>query len=128
MKVYICQADAPNSNGRIYSKHLLEKIISNAKTPLFGEFGMNFSCGLQIENISHVIENLHIENEQLVGDLNVLKTPKGKILQSLIEGDIDVSNNFRLAGIGSIKKDENNNLVVQDDYKLISINYTNDPA
>lgn len=117
MKVVIQQADVPNLNGRIYPKDLLEKVIESQS--LMGMVGMNETSTLELEKVSHKVENLRMENGYLVGELKILSTPMGKTLSQLPYNE----NSFRLSGVGTVDKDGR-----VENFSPIAINYTKDPA
>jgi hypothetical protein len=119
MKVKILELDKPNKNGRIYPTAVIAKSLESVKYPVFGELGFNPYGGvlatIDVSNISHKVENLRIEDGFLVGDVTVLKTPKGLILEQVISNA-----EFLPKGTGSIDKDGN-----ISEYSLISVGVFN---
>jgi hypothetical protein len=122
--VTILKCDEPNANGRIYPREVVEKMVEQCEANqnrIFGTVGMPEGTSLDISKISHTVNNLRItEGGDLIGDVMVLSTPQGKVMQELLEvGKYD----YRTAGIGKI--DENG---VVSDYRLISISMVSDGA
>jgi hypothetical protein len=115
----ICEADVPNGNKRIYPKSVLEKIAKENIT-VMGMVGMpdDIRYPYDLSKTSHLFTELQVVDDILVGKCTIFKTPFGKILEPIID-----MGKFRLCGIGTIREN-----VVQDDYKLVSINFTTDPA
>lgn len=112
----------PNKNNRIYSKDCVTEVLQHYK--VFGYLNMNMEvCDA---DRSHVVYNLRYENDSIIDDVEILDTPNGKILQDII-GMNGEDFAFRPAGTGNIEVLEDGTTIVKD-YKLISINYTNDPA
>lgn len=120
LQAIIVTADTPNLNNRVYPKAVLEKAIATyLEHPVkLGCLGMKEDCVISLVDVSHEVENLEFSDNDVRATIKVLSTPKGIELNELIaKGGIE----FRLAGIGSVEK-ENDNYVVQDDYKIISVN------
>lgn len=135
MKIFIAELDKPNKNGRIYPREVIYNQIEQLKgKPVFGQLGMCEGTGeIPLDKISHSVSDLSIENingvDYFVGELKILDTPSGEILKDLNSMCGSIANNFRCAGIGTIKRvEEGDDVIVQDDYRLLSINYTDDPA
>lgn len=123
--VKIQVADVPNRNGRIYPTSLIEKVIKAAgDDKILGGMGVpdNPMTACDLSTISHSISNLRIESGWLVGDVTVLGTPQGKVLEQCI----DVLD-FRMMGYGSISTSENGTVIL-DDYVLTAISAVADGA
>jgi hypothetical protein len=122
--VKVLELGVPNRNGRIYPKHLMESAISKFLTPSFGCVGMESG----LTEASHIVDNVRVELDEnglvycVKVDIETIDTDNGKLLESLSEV-VDIKDNFRVCGIGSIKDG-----VVQDDYRMVSINYTSNPS
>jgi hypothetical protein len=66
---------------------------------LCGEFGYPDSFDVSLSNVSHTIKNIRIEKDELVGDITILDTPKGKVLKSFIEAGCEMVFRPRSTGI-----------------------------
>lgn len=112
-------ADVPNHNGRIYPKHVLQKIVDTtrnqcAEQMLFGQISSESTSVIKFDQISHRIADISMKDDKLVADIDILlNLQNGRVLHTLYAQNLV---EFRLHGIGNI---ENN--VIQDDYKLASI-------
>lgn len=116
--VRILCADMPNGNRRIYPLAALERCIEKAKAgPVLGSLGLTEGPAVELGEVSHAIENLRLQDGYLVGNVRVLKTPKGLELLKVIEHC-----KFRPTGTGIIRE----GLVT--DYNLISIDAVFDGA
>jgi len=104
-----------NKNGRIYTQNILEPYVKNFADGTFGEISdENFSyVDIQLSNVSHSIHNLRFINRDLIGDIEILKTERGKLLQSLINSGIEFV--FRPRSLGQI--DSNGYVIIE---KLIT--------
>lgn len=107
MKITILECDKPNKNGRIYPKELFEKGVNDSKT-VYGKIGMVEGDGvIDLSKISHKVDFIQLEGDILVGELTILDTPEGKILKDMNSmNGVDISNNFRPAGMGNIRRVE----------------------
>lgn len=118
----VVKADVANKNDRIYSKEVIEKVIKDFKElpprAMMGCLGMQSTTVIPFKEVSHIITDLRIENDCLVADIEILDTPQGKTLQTIMEAGNLVA--FRMAGIGSVENETVFN-VIGKDYKLISI-------
>ena len=118
----IIKADVPNKNNRVYPRSVLEKVIEDFdnKSGTLGQLGMP-DCSLdgpssiRLDEASHIVKNLRMQDDKLICDIQILDTPAGKKLCDLVDGK------FRLQGIGSVE-DKDGSYVIQDDYKLMSVN------
>ena len=66
-----------------------------------------------------------MEGDTVYGTVELLDTPSGKILQSLIESGVTLGISSR--GVGSTKQ-QGSNLVVQEDFQLICFDIVSEPS
>lgn len=84
------------------------------------------SSVVELKNVSHIVrEAKMMEDNTVIGAIELLDTPAGKILQSLVESGVKLGISSR--GVGSTQK-EGDYLVVQDDYQLICWDIVADPS
>lgn len=125
------EADAVNKNKRIYPFGILE---SNQKglmpvikaRGLVGELDHPTDSIVHFEKCSHLITNLWWEGNSLMGEGEILNTPMGKILKSIISDGVRVGISSR--GVGNGRSDENGILVIGESYKLITFDAVVDPS
>lgn len=109
--------DTPNRNNRIYTKECMEKAIADTKKLIeekrfLGELQPQ-DRNINLSNVSHMVTDLRIEENKVMAEIQVLKTPRGIILQEMLDAkEIE----FVQRGLGKIGKD---NIVT--DYTLIAI-------
>ena len=83
------------------------------------------SSVIELKNVSHIIKEAYIKEGIVYGTIQVLSTPYGKILQSLIEDGVKVGISSR--GVGTTKKAGDHD-VVQDDFMLICFDVVSEPS
>lgn len=136
VKGVLQRAEAKNQNGRVYPKEVL---VREAKSYLdeavkqnraMGELDHPDSSTVSLANTSHVIKDMWWEGDDLLGVVEILDTPAGRILKSLFESNVTVGISSR--GVGSVKEvyTEGNGsaMEVQEDFKLIAFDFVSDPS
>lgn len=90
--------------GRVYDRRSVDAALSKHRLGyIMGELGSGTSDGIMLDRLSHQIEHIHYDGNDLIGVLKVLKTPMGNILQGLLDEEIPIRTSFRT--ISMIKDD-----------------------
>ena len=130
MKGILQKADTLNQNGRIYPTNILEREVRNyqkfiMENRALGELDHPDSSVVNLKNVSHIIRDAYLESGVVYGTAEILDTPSGKILQSLVESGVKLGISSR--GVGSTRK-QGDYYVVQDDFQLICWDYVSEPS
>jgi hypothetical protein len=82
---------------RLYNDEI---ILSSAENRKFhGEFlDSNTDSNIKLDKISHSIENIRKVNGNLIGDITILDTPVGMIVQGLLECGAEFITSIRAMG------------------------------
>ncbi len=80
---------------------------------------------ISLKNVSHIIREAYFEGDVVMGKVEILNTPSGKILQSLVESGVKLGISSR--GVGSTQK-QGDYFVVQDDFMLICWDFVSEPS
>lgn len=125
------EAGAVNKNKRIYPFEVLDENVKKlvpivGARGLVGELDHPTDSIIHFEKCSHVITKLWWEGNNLMGEGEILNTPHGKILKSLLADGIRVGISSR--GVGNGRSDENGILVIGESYKLITFDAVVDPS
>ena len=130
LKGIIQRANTLNQNGRIYPKSILEREVMNYQKLIkenraLGECDHPDSSVVELKNVSHIVREAYMQGDDVYGSIEVLDTPSGKIIQSLIESGITLGISSR--GVGSTST-KGNTQVVQDDFQLICFDMVSEPS
>ena len=116
------EAEAKNGNGRVYPKEVLmrevEKYIKGpvAQNNAMGELDHPDASVINLSNVSHNIKKVWWDGNNLMGNLELLNTPSGKIAMELVSAGIPLGISSR--GMGSVKQ-LGETVEVQDDFELL---------
>ena len=131
VKGVLQRAGAENQNGRVYPKPILEREAKKYLTFIkerraLGELDHPDSTVINLKNVSHNITEMHWEDKDLVGTVEVLSTPSGNILKELFKNNIRLGISSR--GLGSVKPLSNERVMVQEDFELIGFDFVSNPS
>jgi hypothetical protein len=126
----IQRANTLNQNGRVYPKAILEREIMNYQKLIrenraLGECDHPDSSVIELKNASHIVREAYMKGDDVYGRIEILDTPSGKIIQSLIESGVTLGISSR--GVGSTVS-QGGNQVVQDDFQLICFDMVSEPS
>jgi hypothetical protein len=121
------EANVKNRNNRIYPQAIIEKSVNDYQSVIkenrvVGE--LNHPEGrLEIDptEIAIKITELNMDKNIALGSAEVLTTPKGMIVRSLMDSNVKLGISSR--GYGSLKES-----VVQSDYKFICMDLVMNPS
>jgi len=130
LKGIIQRANTLNQNGRIYPRTILEREIINYQKLIqenraMGECDHPESSVVELKNVSHVVKEARMEGDNVYGVIEILDTPSGKIIQSLIESGVTLGISSR--GVGSTQR-SGDSQIVQDDFQLICFDMVSEPS
>ena len=127
------QSDTKNRNGRIYPKEILQKEAKRYNTEFiqkkraFGELGHPDGPTVNLERVSHMIEELQEVEQNFMGRAKILDTPYGKIVKNLIDEGARLGVSSR--GMGSLKPVKDGIQEVQGDFYLATaVDIVADPS
>lgn len=118
----VMQGNIKNRNGRIYPKAVLEREVHRYvkekvnDNRAYGELNHPSGPTINLDRVSHLFTELREDGDNIVGRAKVIDTPMGKIVKSLIDEGANLGISSR--GMGSLKKNENGIMEVQDDFHL----------
>lgn len=116
------QAEIQNRNGRTYPMSVMEKEVARYTKSLieqnraYGELNHPPGPSINLDRVSHMIKSLVKEGNNFIGKALVLETPMGMIVQNLLDSGANLGVSSR--GVGSLKKNANGAMEVQEDFML----------
>jgi len=125
------QAETKNRNGRIYPMPIMEKALGKyvdtqvSKGRAVGELNHPEGPTVNLDRVSHKIDDLHFEGNNVVGKASILDTPMGQVVKGLLDGGVTFGVSTR--GMGSLKNN-GNAMIVNDDYILNAVDIVQDPS
>jgi len=125
------QAEKKNRNGRKYPNGILMKEAKRyqkeyvEQNRAMGELGHPDGPTVNLERVSHLIEHLKEDGNNIIGRAKILETPYGKIVKNLMEGGVKLGVSSR--GMGSLEQKNGVN-IVKDDFMLSAIDIVADPS
>ena len=132
IKGVFMQAETKNRNGRVYPLDVLQKEVKRYTKELvenkraFGELGHPDGPTVNLDRVSHIIEELYPEGNNIIGKAKILDTPNGKIVQELINAGAKLGVSSR--GMGTLEKKGQTNYVKDDFYLATAGDIVADPS
>ena len=124
------KANTLNQNGRIYPFEVLKREVGNYQKFIkegraLGELDHPDSSVVELKNASHIVREAYMQGDICYGSVEILDTPAGKILKSLVDSGVTLGISSR--GVGSTRK-EGDYQVVQEDFQLICWDFVTEPS
>tara|TARA_R100000458_G_C8239929_1_gene219286 strand:+ start:184 stop:822 length:639 start_codon:yes stop_codon:yes gene_type:complete len=129
--VGICQkAGTKNGNGRIYRKETLQREIEAYQKSIrerraLGELDHPDVSVVNLKNTSHLVTKMWWRGDDVMGKIEVLDTPSGKVLKALLKAGVKLGISSR--GLGSVSESDGVTMV-EDDFQLICFDIVSEPS
>lgn len=119
-----------NGNGRVYPPKVLMREVENYKKLVkerraLGELDHPEDSVINLRNASHMVTDIWMDNNAVMGKVQVLNTPSGQVLQSLVESGVKLGISSR--GMGSVSESAGQT-IVQEDFQLICFDFVSEPS
>ena len=121
LKGIFMQGEIKNRNGRVYPIETLKKEVDRYskeyvdKNRAYGELGHPQGPTINLERVSHMIKDLHVDGNNVLGEAKVLDTPMGSIVKNLMDEGATLGVSSR--GMGSLQSKGGVD-TVQSDFQL----------
>ena len=132
IKGVFMRAETKNRNGRVYPLDVLQKEVARYNKELveskraFGELGHPEGPTVNLDRVSHMIEELVPEGNNIIGKAKILDTPNGKIVKELLNAGAKLGVSSR--GMGTLEKRGQTNYVKDDFYLATAGDIVADPS
>jgi len=125
------RSDKATENKRLYRSHLWRREIGRISEAMsdrrtFGELDHPADGRTRLQRVSHILTGLKVEGNSVIGEAEILDTPNGRILKTIMEAGAKVGVSSR--GFGSTKTNAEGNEEVQEDFRLDTFDFVADPA
>jgi len=125
------RSDRATENKRLYPRGLWERELGRMSKQLedrkvYGELDHPMDGRTQLKRASHIVTDLHLEGDVVVGTAHILDTDHGRNLKAILDagGAVGVSSR----GFGTTKPNLKGEDVVQNDYRLMTFDFVAEPA
>ena len=123
-------ADQKNGNGRIYPEKVLKREVKNYEKLIkerraLGELDHPEDSVVNLKNASHLVRRVWWDGKDVMGTVEILNTPSGQILRSIVESGVKLGISSR--GLGSTKE-VSGKTMVQDDFQLVCFDFVSEPS
>lgn len=124
-------AEAVNQNGRVYPREILEREVENYQKAIeegraTGELDHPDSSVVSLKDVSHIIRGIWWEGSNVMGKVEILPTPKGKIAIDLMSAGVKLGISSR--GVGETEKNDEGHDVVDESFMLIAFDLVSEPS
>ena len=98
------QGVVENQNGRVYPKEEITRAVNNIRTRLskgetvLGELDHPEELQINLDRVSHIITDMHVEENDGMGKLKIIETPMGNIAKSLLKAGAKLGVSSRGSG------------------------------
>lgn len=125
------RSDRATENKRLYPASLWEREIGRLNKQLkemkvYGELDHPMDGRTQLKRVSHIVSDLRLENNVVMGTAIILDTTEGRNLKAILDGGGAVGVSSR--GFGTTKPNLKGEEVVQPDYRLMTFDFVAEPA
>jgi len=125
------RADEINNNKRTYPQKILAESVKNLQGSinermLVGEIDHPEYETVKLSKASHLITGLRMEGKEVVGRAEILSTPAGSVVKSLINDGVKIGISSR--GVGTLSENSDGTKTVNEDYKCLTYDIVADPS
>lgn len=108
IKLPIFKIGEPTATGRIYDANVVDQIRTklDGESPVFVEMDPGAASTINLERVCGLLKDVVVEDDEVFGTLQIIKTPHGVILRTLLrEGVKEERFRFSMIGSGTVGDD-----------------------
>lgn len=127
MKGIFIQGEQQNHNGRVYPLNEINNAVKTLQEKIeggysvLGEADHPDDLNINLDRVSHVIENIQMNGSDGIGKLKLLPTPMGNICTTLIESGVKLGVSSR--GSGNVTEDGK-----VSDFEIVTVDIVANPS
>jgi hypothetical protein len=100
-----------------------DKLVKERRA--LGELDHPEDSVINLKNASHLVTEVWWDGKDVMGKVQVLNTPSGKVLKELVGSGVKLGISSR--GMGSVQE-SNGQTIVEDDFQLICFDFVSEPS
>lgn len=126
------QMNTINRNNRVYSEEIMRREVDRylkdhvERRRAFGELTHPNEPSINMERVSHIIESLTIDGNNVLGRAKIIDTPYGKIVKTFMDEGVQLGVSSR--GLGSVETKDGVQHVKDDFYLVTAADIVADPS
>ena len=127
MKGVFIQGGVKNQNQRVYPLEEIQKAVTNVDERLKGGYSVLGEADhpeeltVNLDRVSHMIENMWMDGPNGIGKLKILPTPMGNIVKTLLESGAKLGVSSR--GTGNVNESGN-----VSDFEIVTVDIVAQPS
>ena len=104
MQGLFIQGVVENQNGRVYPRDEIQRAVENVRTRLgggetvMGELDHPEELQINLDRVSHIITDMHMDGDNGMGKLKIIETPMGNIASALLKAGAKLGVSSRGSG------------------------------
>jgi len=127
MQGLFIQGDVKNQNGRVYPRTEIAKAVESVRTRLqkgetvMGELDHPEELQINLDRVSHIITDMHVDDANGLGKLKIIETPMGNIAKALLKAGAKLGVSSR--GSGNVNESDK-----VSDFDIVTVDIVAQPS
>ena len=129
MKGIFIEGGVKNANQRVYPVNEIQKAVESINEQIkggysvLGEVDHPEGLNINLDRVSHMIENMWCEDAKGLGKLKILPTPMGHLVKTMLESGVKLGVSSR--GSGNVSEDGSGNV---SDFEIVTVDIVAQPS
>jgi hypothetical protein len=129
MKGIFIEGGVKNANQRVYPVNEIQKAVASINEQIkggysvLGEVDHPEGLNINLDRVSHMIENMWCEDAKGLGKLKILPTPMGHLVKTMLESGVKLGVSSR--GSGNVSEDGSGNV---SDFEIVTVDIVAQPS
>jgi hypothetical protein len=130
MKGICIQGGVKNANQRVYPVNEIQRAVSTLNDQItggysvLGEVDHPEGLNINLDRVSHMVNEMWMDGPNGYGKLKVLPTPMGQLVKTMLESGVKLGVSSR--GSGNVKEDDGSGHV--SDFEIITVDIVAQPS
>ena len=129
MKGIFIEGGVKNANQRVYPVNEIQKAVESINEQIkggysvLGEVDHPEGLNINLDRVSHMIENMWCEDAKGLGKLKILPTPMGHLVKTMLDSGVKLGVSSR--GSGNVSEDGSGNV---SDFEIVTVDIVAQPS